>query len=86
MEIGCQLPHLELDKIYNETLFLIFYELCIRAAIIHSKLLVGKTRRIFGLPDPHLSSCLFLALIYAMGLATPVSIQLDLSHRSPNKI
>jgi hypothetical protein len=37
-------------------------------------------------PNPYLRISMFLTLLYVMGLATAVSIQLGLSHPSPNII
>ncbi len=46
---------------------------------------IGK-KPIFASPNPYLRISMFLALLYVMGLATAVSIQLELSHPSPNII
>ncbi len=58
--------------------------------LVHSislKFLLAKKQYLLSL-NPYSSSriSMFLALLYVMDLATAMSIQLDLSHRSPNNI
>jgi hypothetical protein len=72
--------------------FIIFYELL----IVLSKLLNSCTQLLTNIllernqyllsPNPYLRISMFLALLYVMGHATAVSIQLGPSHPSPNII
>ena len=68
---------------------IIFYELCsvviaqLHACDILTNILLARNQYLLS-PNPYLKISMFLALLYVMGLATTVSIQLGPLHPTPN--
>jgi hypothetical protein len=53
--------------------------------ILLASILLARNQHLLS-PNPYLRISMFLALLYVMGLATAMSIQLGPSHTSPNII
>jgi hypothetical protein len=73
-----------IEIIYYE-LVIVLTELLKLCTQLLTNILLARNQYLHS-PNPYLRISMFLALLYVMGLATAVSIQLDMSHPSPNFI
>jgi hypothetical protein len=73
-----------LDVIFYE-LIIVLTELLNSCTQLLTNILLARNPYLLS-PNPYLRIIMFLALLYVMGLATAVSIQLDTPHPSPNII